>query len=920
MPRRWERARVKSAPVAGDLSELRRRIGQADEALAERFWRGDEVEVLVAERARFIDAFLAEVWHAFFHGNGELALLAVGGYGRGELHPHSDIDLMLLARNSFGLRGRRGQDAVAAFLRLLWDLKLDIGHSVRTLADCRREASRDVSVVTTMMERRRLTGSDILTRRLDKILTRPTLWPSERFYRAKREEQEARHAQFDDVEYDLEPNIKGSPGGLRDIQTVGWIARRLFGTADLAELVERSVLTAQERDWLVEGRRFLWRVRFGLHLLAGRREDRLLFDHQRELARRFGYVDTDAQLGVEQFMHDYYRHVLHLREANDIVLQHFDESLAPGKLPALLGRRANPPSHSAAPATRAERALTTGPLFGREVIEPINERFRLCNRHIEVTRDDVFRKTPDALLEMFVLLANRKDALGVRTATIRLVREHIHLMDDAFRNDPQVTRHFIALLKAPYTLVSQLTRMRRYGVLGRYIPEFGRIVGQMQHDLFHIYTVDAHTMMVIRNMRRFHAASRETDFPLATRVTGNLPKIELLYIAGLFHDLGKGRGGDHSEIGAGEAAEFCRRHGLGDEDTELVAWLVREHLTMSTTAQRKDIHDPEVIDEFARLVLTETRLDYLYALTVADINATNPTLWNSWRATLLGQLYVETRRALRQGLDSHRRRSEHIAACRRTALAAAAERGLAEEQVLALWNEPGGDFFLHHSPMEVLTITAALAKHDLAGGALVLILDLLGEDGGGASEVFVHAKDRDNLFADSVTAIAGLGLGIQAASVATNASGACFNSFIVLKDNRPVPNDATVRDRIRTTAQRAALGRLGGSRVQRRLSRRERQFAAPTEVQLSTGPDASTSTLRVVAADRPGLLAHIGRLFIELELAVIRARITTLGERVEDVFEVTERDRSVVAERGRADEICAHIRDHLDALSTAEAA
>ena len=881
---------MKSAPDAGDLSELRRRIGQAESALAERFWQGDDIESLVADRARVIDAFLAEVWHAFFHGNSHLALLAVGGYGRGELHPHSDIDLMLLARNRFVLRGRRSQEAVAAFLRLLWDLKLDIGHSVRTLTDCKREAMHDVSVVTTMMERRRLTGSDILTRRLDKILARPGLWPSGRFCRAKREEQEARHAQFDDVEYDLEPNIKGSPGGLRDIQTVGWIARRQFGTADLTQLVERSVLTGQERDWLVEGRRFLWRVRFGLHLLTGRREDRLLFDHQRELARRFGYTDTDAQLGVEQFMHDYYRHVLQLREVNDIVLQHFDES------------------------------RTAGPLAGREVVEPINERFRLRNHYIEVTQSDVFRTTPAALMEMFVLLANRKDARGVRAATIRLVRSHLHLIDEGFRQDPEVTRHFIDLLKAPYTLVSQLTRMRRYGVLGRYIPEFGRVVGQMQHDLFHIYTVDAHTMMVIRNMRRFHAASRAADYPLATRVTGNLPKIELLYIAGLFHDIGKGRGGDHSEIGAGEATEFCRRHGLGDDDTELVAWLVREHLTMSTTAQRKDIHDPEVIDEFACLVLTETRLDYLYALTVADINATNPTLWNSWRATLMGQLYVETRRALRQGLDSPRRRSEHIAACRRTALDAAAERGLAEEQVLALWDEPGDDFFLHHSPMEVLTITEAVAAHDLASGALVLILDLLGEDGGGASEVFVYAKDRDNLFANSVTAISRLGLRIQAASVATNASGVCFNRYIVLKERGPVPPDAQVRERIRETMGRAALGRLTGSKPQRRLSRRQKQFATPTEVQLNTAPDGSISTLRVTAADRPGLLAHIGRLFIELELAVTRASITTLGERVEDVFEVTERDRTAVTDRSRADDVCARIRDHLDALSTAEAA
>ena len=463
----WSRedgARRRPLPDTGDL---RRRIGQADAELARRFWDGADVEALISERARFIDAFLAEIWQHWFQGNDGLALLAVGGYGRGELHPHSDIDLLILAKRPQAVR-----DEIAAFVTLLWDLRLDIGHSVRTLADCKREAQRDVTVATAMLERRRLAGSARLAAKLDKLIERPSLWPSHRFFRAKRDEQRERHRQFDDVDHGLEPNIKGSPGGLRDIQTVLWITQRHCGTADPDVLVSHQLLTPLESRWLRQGRRFLWRVRFGLHLIAGRRDDRLLFDHQRELAKRFGYRDTAAQLGVEQFMHDYYRNVLLLREVNDILLQHFDE--------VIVRVRETPR------------------------VEVVNARFRVRDDYMEVTHDDVFRDSPAALMELFVLMASRTDVRGVRAKTIRLVREHLHLINDDFRANREVTAAFMNLLRAPHTLVSQLTRMRRYGVLGRYIPEFGRVIGQMQHDLFHIYTVDAHTMMVIRHMRRLH--------------------------------------------------------------------------------------------------------------------------------------------------------------------------------------------------------------------------------------------------------------------------------------------------------------------------------------------------------------------------------------------------------------------------------
>ena len=836
-----------------DATALRRRIDTADAKLAERLWQGADAQALVAERARFFDAFLAEIWQHAFEGAEDIALLAVGGYGRGELHPQSDIDLLILVR-------RRGQGAedIASFVRLLWDLKLDIGHSVRTVAECKGEAARDITVATALLERRRLSGGEALCAKLDRALASRRMWPGRAFFAAKWDEQERRHAQFDDVEYDLEPNIKGAPGGLRDIQTIGWITERHVGASDWAELTRRGLLTREERDWLVAGGSFLSKVRFGLHVVAGRKEDRLLFDHQRELAERFGYCDTPGQLAVEQFMHDYYRHVLALREVNDILLQHFDEALPRGR-------------------------------WRRPRIEPVNARFQVHDHYLETTSADVFKREPAALMELFVIMANRQDIAGVRASTIRLIRDSLGLIDDAFRRDPRVTGYFIDLLRAPYTVVSQLTRLRRYGILGRYIPEFGRIIGQMQHDLFHIYTVDAHTMMVIRNMRRFrHAESRER-YPLAWRCVRDIAKIELLYIAGFFHDLGKGRGGNHSELGAADAAAFCERHGLAAADTELVEWLVRSHLVMSTTAQRKDIFDPDVIHQFAEEVRTHARLDYLYVLTIADIMATNPTLWNSWRATLLRQLYTHTAAALDRGPAAMRGRADEVNQRKEAALAALAGRGMARERALALWDDPDDELFLRHSSEQLAAITTAIDEHDLATGPLVLILDVAGQGKGeGVTEIFIHAQDRPHLFAASAMTLDALNLQIHDASISTTASGLCFNSYVTLDDaGRPFGGDAARCQRVRAALVRQLAAPNPRRRPpRRRVARRLAQFVIPTGATLTTAPGAAVSTLRVVCSDRPGLLARLGRLFVELGIVVVRARITTLGERVEDVFEI----------------------------------
>jgi [protein-PII] uridylyltransferase len=635
---------------------------------------------------------------------------------------------------------------------------------------------------------------------------------------------------------------------------------------------------------LSEGRRFLWRVRYGLHLIAKRREDRLLFDYQRTLADRFGYVDGAAKLAVEQFMHDYYRLVLGLREVNDVLLQHFDEAIL--------------------------RAHYT------PEIEPINERFQIRDAYIEARHPNVFADHPPALMEMFVIMAHRRDIAGVRSSTIRLVRDHLDLIDDAFRNDPVVTGLFIDLLRAPYTLVSQLTRMRRYGVLGRYIPEFGQVIGQMQHDLFHIYTVDAHTMMVIRNMRLFHYRSAERTFPAAHHCVKNLPKIELLYIAGLFHDIAKGRGGDHSELGADDVAAFCQRHGLNAADTALVTWLVRDHLVMSSTAQRQDINDPAVIHEFAQRVQTETRLDYLYALTVADITATNPTLWNGWRATLLRQLYSATRKALRRGLEAPVHRNQVIDEVTSTALARLADRGLPRERVLAIWDDPDPEFFLQHSPNQIVAITEAIAEHDLPRGPLVMLRDTVGlgsEES--ATEIFIYTHDQPMLFAATTIAIDQLGLSIHDARIFTSASGMCFNSWFVLDESGRSIGDHTVRcAHIHDTlVERLRQPRPAPESLQRRIPRRLKQFQRRTTARLDNAADAPFTTLQIFASDRPGLLARLGRIFVELGISVYQAKISTLGDRVEDLFWITDMAQEPITDPERMSELERIIAERLDA-------
>lgn len=818
-----------------------------------RFCEGEDIRSLIYERALFIDCILHYAWYRFEWPAG-ISLEAVGGYGRGELHPFSDIDLLILHRQDVLAACR---DNIEQFLAFLWDIGLEIGHSVRTVQQCVDIARDDITVATNIMESRTLVGDESLRLELQALAAPDQLWPADEFFRAKWDEQILRHQKYNDTEYNLEPNIKNAPGGLRDIQVVSWVVKRYFQVRTLKQLHGKSFFTEEEFSMLYSGEEFLWRVRYGLHMVAKRAEERLLFDHQRELAKLFGYSDTSESLAVEQFMHKYYRTVLALRELNDVMLQYLQEVVLSKKT--------------------------------EQQVLALNERFQVRDNYIEAIHHDVFVQQPSALLEIFVLMAQHPEIEGVHATTIRLLRENRHLIDEDYRQDPKNTQLFMKLLQQSTGLVEQLKRMTRYGILGLYLPEFGRVTGQMQHDLFHIYTVDAHTLKVVQNMCDFLLPSAKVDFPVAAHIAPRLPKLQLLYIAGLYHDIAKGRGGDHSTLGAIDAEEFCQRHGVTPRETRLVCWLVEQHLLMSAVAQKQDISDPEIIHNFALAVGDLVHLDYLYCLTVADINGTNKELWNTWRASLLRQLYLDTRRALRRGLENNVDKQDLIEERQQAAIRKLERYGITSEQAWKLWGDMGEEYFLRETFQDIAWHTAAVVDQE-DDAPLILIKKTSSTALTGATQIFVRSKERKNVFVAVATALDQLNLSIQDARIYSSKSGYTVDTFFVLnQDGEPLGNNPVLLKNIHQSLQdELRLAEKYSEVITRRTPRRLKYFSMPTRTSLSNDMVSGYTMLEVISPDRPGLLACIGRIFLQFDIQLQNAKIATLGERVEDIFFISD--------------------------------
>lgn len=856
---------------ASPLPAFKKAIGRAREVLDRRFLGGHDIRQLVRDRAWFVDRILQLAWQRFDWSGADIALLAVGGYGRGELHPYSDIDLLILLD---GNDHELFREPIEGFLTLLWDIGLEVGQSVRSVAECAEEARADLTVITNLMESRTIAGPEQLRERMQAVTSPQQMWPSEEFFLAKRKELRARHAKYNDTEYNLEPNVKGSPGGLRDIQTILWMARRHFGTLNMQAMVEQGFLLESEHAILTSAQEFLWKVRYALHMLAGRAEDRLLFDHQRRIASLLGYSDNDAKTAVERFMQKYYRAVMGVAELNDLIKQHFEEVI-----------------------------LDHGP---EAPPQPLNNRFQVREGYLEAVNDKVFERAPFAILEVFVLLAQHPEIKGVRAETIRQLRDHRYLIDDEFRSDIRNTSLFIELFRSSQGIHRNLRRMNRYGILGRYLPEFGQIVGQMQHDLFHIYTVDAHTLNLIKHLRKFKWPELAEKFPLASRLIDQLPKPELIYLAGLYHDIGKGRGGDHSELGAHLAQAFCARHQLPPWDSRLVVWLVSNHLMMSMTAQRKDLSDPLVINDFAQLVGDVTRLDYLYVLTVADINATNPNLWNSWRASLLRQLYETTKRALNRGLANPLDREEQICQTQSAALDLLAAAGIDPDAAEQLWSQLGDDYFLRHSADDIAWHTRAILDQPSDGEPLVLIRRTTQRDVEGASQIFIYAPDQHDFFAVTVAAMHQLNLDIHDARIITSTSQFTLDTYIVLdaEDGRAIDTPERIEEIRKGLIDALKSPDDYPSIIQRRVPRQLKHFAFAPQVTIHNDAQRAVTVLELIAPDRPGLLARIGKIFLDFDLSLQNAKITTLGERVEDVFFITDANNQPLSDP----DLCARLQ------------
>ncbi|MCH4247315.1 MAG: [protein-PII] uridylyltransferase [Acinetobacter populi] len=837
-----------------------------EEQLDAAFNSGTSIREIVTERSNQIDLVLRFLWKNAGLEQTDLGLFAVGGYGRREMLPYSDVDVLILSEDEID---PVTEEKIKTFVSSLWDVgNFKPGISVRTLKSCFEQAKADLTIATSLIESRLLTGKESLSKWPRRIVSEG--WSDKTFFDAKMQEQRQRHEQHNNTESNLEPDIKNAPGGLRDMNQIGWIAKRHFRVQRIYDLVHLGFISEFELGLLEEAEIFLWEIRHHLHRLRKRDENRLLFDYQREIAAKMGYVRQEGQHpnhAIEQFMKRYYRTAQTVSTLNELLLNYFNEAVITPRLPD----------------------------YERKIID-LNQNFKLVDDKLAVTHHKVFSESPSAILEVFYLMANRTDIQGIRARTLRLLILAAKKIDQNFRDNPVHQALFMAIIRSPYRLYETLVAMKRYGVLGHYIPAFGQIMGLMQYDLFHIYTVDAHTLLLIRNLNRFAEPEFSKQYPMVSSVFQRLNRKDIIYLAALFHDIAKGRGGDHSELGAEDAIEFCRQHGLTEREGKMVAWLTRNHLIMSLTAQKKDISDPDVVQRFAEQMGDMEHLDYLYCLTVADINATNPTLWTNWKASLLRQLYSQAREIIRAGID---RPVDHQMLIEDTKFAAIDI--LADEfpttEIEEVWQELGDDYFLKESADEIVWHTSAILRHGDNPDPLVLI-----REHRKAVQLFIYTRDTPNLFATTVAVLDRMNLDVQDARIITAATNFSLDTYVIHDRLGSIMSDPERIHQV-TGALVQALRHADQypGVMQRIIPRQLRHFEVENTVDIRLNHALNQNMVEISTLDQPGLLARVGGLFMMQGLDIHSARIATLGEKAEDIFFVTKQDGMPLNEEESSD-------------------
>ncbi|WP_151868513.1 [protein-PII] uridylyltransferase [Acinetobacter soli] len=842
-----------------DIKAINQWRADVEQQIQEYYENGHSIRDVVIARSNLIDEALIFLWKHAGLDQSRLGLFAVGGYGRKEMLPYSDVDIMILAEDEIDTELEK---QISTFISSLWDVgNFKPGTSVRTIQNCVEQATNDLTVATTLIEARLITGNPDLAKWPRRIVSQT--WTDKTFFDAKMAEQAKRHAQHNNTESNLEPDIKNAPGGIRDMNQIGWIAKRHFRVNRIYDLVHLGFITEYELKILEEAESFLWEIRHHLHRLSKRDENRLLFDHQREIAAKFGYTRLEGQPGnyaVEQFMKRYYRTAQQISTLNEMLLAYFNESVITPRLP------------------NYERK-----------IEEINENFKLVDKKLAVQHHKVFSENPSAILELFYLLANRPEIEGIRARTLRLLIMAAKRIDQEFRDNPAHQALFMAIIRSPYRLYDTLVDMKRYGILGNYIPAFGQIMGLMQYDLFHIYTVDAHTLLLIRNLNRFKETEFAQHFPVVSSVFQRLARRDIVYLAAIFHDIAKGRGGDHSELGAEDAIEFCRAHGFTERECKLVAWLIQNHLLMSLTAQKKDISDPDVIKEFAEKLGDMEHLDYLYTLTVADINATNPKLWNTWRASLMRQLYTYSRDVIRSGLGRPVDYQMLIEDTKFTASEILVNE-FSLDAVERVWQELGDEYFLKESADEIAWHTRAILLHGDNSAPLVL-LRAHRQSAQDAVQIFIYTQDKPNLFATTVAVLDRMNLDVQDARIITATKAFSLDTYLVLDRFGTLLTDPDREHTVKSAlVQALSQSDKYPGLMQRRIPRQLRHFDIENTVDVTLNEALQQNMVEISTLDQPGLLARVGGLFMMQGLDIHSAKIATLGERAEDIFFVTKKD------------------------------
>lgn len=831
-----------------EICELKNQLEIFTQYQKNEFLNHHPVTDLVLLRSEYMDLLLRRLWEHFGFSNlPHISLVAVGGYGRGELHPLSDIDILIVSQKT--LPPALGEK-VSQFITLLWDLRLEVGHAVRTIAECIDIGFDDLTVATNLQESRLLCGSEDTFQELKLKIHSDSFWPSETFYKAKIQEQRERHARYHDTTYNLEPDIKSTPGGLRDIHTLSWVARRHFGATSLLEMSKYGFLTDAEYRELVECQDFLWRVRFALHIELRRYDNRLTFAHQAQVAEHLGYTG-EGNRGVEMMMKEFYRTLRRVAELNKMLLKLFDQAIINGG--------------------------------ETEEAEILDNDFQRRGSLIEARKPALFQARPETILDMFIHIANDSSIDGVSPPTLRQLRTARRRLNRFLHTIPEAREKFMTLVRHPNALHKAFSLMHKLGVLSAYLPQWSQIVGQMQFDLFHVYTVDEHSIRLLKHINRFGQIENHDKHPICCEVYPRVQKKELLILAAIFHDIGKGRGGDHSEIGAVEAYSFCIEHGLSKPEAKQVAWLVQNHLLMSVTAQRRDIYDPEVITEFAKKVRDEESLELLVCLTVADICATNPELWNSWKRTLLAELFHSTQRALRRGLENPVDVRDRIRHNQQMASALLRKEGFTAREIEVLWQRFKADYFLRHTHKQIAWHCEHLLRLEDPSQPLVLISKKATR---GGTEVFVYCKDQAALFATVVAELDRRNFNVHDAQVMASKDGHVLDTFIVLDQHGNAIDEARHKAVAKHLTHVLADGRPTKIKT-RRTPRNLQHFKVKTLVEFLPTKSKKRTLMELRALDTPGLLAQVGATFAELGINLHGAKITTIGERAEDLFILT---------------------------------